>query len=159
MATVTGNYVTSAGSAVPAGAEPRVQVTPSEAATTMTGQHISLEPQTVTPNPSTGAFSFDLVPTDTVLANDFHYIVRGYYLKPNGYDSSGYTSYDTFTYRLYVGADGGTIGELIGGVRIADAWVLVALTPPPPGRQIAGSYYLNASNDPDFGTGDLYRVV
>lgn len=120
---------------------------------------ISREPVTVTPNASTGAYSFDLIPTDRVLAADFHYVVRGYYLAPTGYGVTGYTRHDVFTFRLYVGADGGPVGENVGGVRIADAWVTVSLTAPAANRQIPGSYYLNASDDPELGTGNLYRVV
>lgn len=158
MATVTGNYVTSAGTAVPAGAEPRVEATPSVAAVTVGGQTISREPQTVTPNPTTGAYTFNLIPTDQVLAADFHYIVTGYYLDSNTYGSTGNNRHDVFNFKLYVGEDGGTVGDLIGGVRIAGAWVHAAPTPPPTPQQIPGTYYLDTSDNPDS-SGDLYLVV
>lgn len=160
MATVTGNYVTSAGAPVPAGAEPRVEIEPSVAAVTVGGDAVSKEPQTVTPSASTGAFSFNVIPTDQVLAADFHYKVTGYYLAPTGYGVAGYTRHDVFNFKVYVGADGGELGELVGGVRVAGAWVHVALTPQPTNRQIPGTYYLDADlNNPDLGSGDLYLVV
>lgn len=158
MATVTGNYLTIAGSPLPSTAVPRIEVVPSVSAVTASGQVISREPVTVTPNSTTGAFSVNLLPTEDVLAADFHYLFRGYYLAPAGYGDTGHTRHDVVTFKVYVGADGGELGDLIGGVRIAGAWVYAAPVPPPAPQQIRGSYYLDTSDDPDT-SGDLYLVV
>lgn len=112
MAIVTGNYVTISGAPVPAGVEPRVQIRPSGAATTLGGSAISQEPQTVTPDAATGAFQFDVIPTVDVLQRGFHYLVTGYYLDPDLYGSSGATRHDVFNVKVFVPAGGGSIGDI-----------------------------------------------
>lgn len=163
MATVTGNYVTSAGQPLPPGAVPRVEALPSKNAVTVDGRVVSLKAQTATPDPSTGAFTFDLIPTVDVIDRDFHYLVRGYYLSPDGYDSSGYTRVELFDLKVYVPTSGGTIGELASSATPFDAWVVVDPSisdANPPEVQLAGAFYLSADlDDPTLGTGDLYKVV
>lgn len=164
MALVTGNYVTASGAPLPAGAVPQVEAVPSKNAVTVNGRIISVEPQRVTPDGTTGAFSFDLIPTVDVIDRDFHYIVRGFYLKGDGYATgSGFTRVDIFDFNVYVPTAGGTIGELASSPVPFDTWVIVdpllSDTNPPP-VQLAGALYLSADmTDPTLGTGDLYKVV
>lgn len=160
MALVTGNYVTAAGVALPAGAAPRIDVIPSKPAVTSNGRLISEKPRTVTVGAG-GAFSIDLIPTVDVLDDDFHYLIRGYYLAGDG---DG-TRVDLFEHRLYVPTQGGQIGELDGIPTdiTFDAWVFVDPTwtdANPPAMTIPGAYYLSAHpNDPALGTGTLWKAV
>ena len=165
MALVTGNYVTSAGTPLPAGAIPRIEAIPSKPAVTIDGQVISTESQTDAPNAASGAFVFNLIPTVDVLDAGFHYWIRGYYLVPNGYgEGSGYTRHDLFEQKLYVPTAGGQIGTLAApNSRPFETWVV---TDPafsdanPPYPVIAGVLYLSADLDnPELGTGDLWKAV
>ncbi|MGC5078450.1 hypothetical protein [Agrococcus sp. DT81.2] len=147
MALVTGNYVTISGAPVPAGAQPRVQIHPSTSATTLTGSAISQEPQTVTPDATTGAFTFDVIPTTDVLQRGFHYIITGYYLTPTGYGSTGHTRHDAFTVKVFVPADGGSIGDI---AVVDTAWGLAWQGPTPPASTMLW-LYTEPTFDPDSG--------
>lgn len=130
VAIVTGNYVTISGAPVPAGVQPRVQIAPSMAGSTLTGDIISQEPQTVTPNATTGAFSFDVIPTVNVLQRGFHYIVTGYYLDADTYGGTGGTRHDVFTIKVFVPTEGGQIGDIaVVDTPYGLAWQ--GSTPPP----------------------------
>lgn len=113
MAIVTGKYVTSAATPLPAGAVPQVQAIPSRSTVTVDGQTVSAREQTVTPNASTGAYSFDLIPTIDSLDRRFHYTIRGSYLDPDMYGSSGGARVDVFEFKLYVPEEGGGVGDLV----------------------------------------------
>ena len=161
MALVTGHYVLPDGNALPVSAIPKIEAIPSKPAITVGGRVISQTPQTVDPDPLTGEFTFSLTPTVDVIDSGFHYLIRGYYLKPDGYDAShGFTRRDLFEYKLYVPTEGGTIGDLVNAPgRPSQAWVIVSLTQPQ--VEIFGSYWLMADpgGDPSIGNGNLYKVV
>lgn len=157
MASVTGNYVTSAGAALPANVAPRVEAIPSMAAVAVNGRTISQRPQTVTPNTTTGAYTLELIPTVDVPDAGFHYTIRGYYLDPDMYEpGKGGGRVDVFEHKIYVPTAGGSIGDLIRLPRPIFAWVIVSLTTPP---LIPGALWLNAdpNGNPDLGTGNLYE--
>lgn len=156
MVSVTGEYVMSSGNPLPPNAVPRVEAIPSKNAVTVHGEAISAEPQTVTPNSSTGAFTLDLIPTVDVPDAGFHYLIRGYYLDPDAYGETGFTRKDIFEHKLFVPSGGGSIGDLISLPRPIFAWVIVSLTQPP--VVIPGALWLHASTtDPAAGNGNLYE--
>lgn len=161
MALVTGTYVKSDGTPLPAGTVPKIDAIPSKSAITIDGKTVSTYEQTDEPDPVTGAFTFDLIPTVDVLDAGFYYWIRGYYLRPNGYTTGeGYTRHDIFEYKLHVPTEGGAIGELVNAPgRPFEAWVVVSLTQPQ--VELHGTYWLNADpdGDPNYGNGDLYKVV
>lgn len=130
MATVTGNYVRSSGAALPVDAIPQVEAIPSKEAVTIDGRAISLTPQVVAPNSTTGAFSFNLIPTVDVVDSGFHYLIRGSYLLPDRYEGSGSVVYDMFEHKIFVPTEGGQIGSLtVVETDFGLAWQ--GSTPPP----------------------------
>lgn len=165
MVDVTGNYTTSAGTALPAGVVPRVEAIPSKPVVAVNGRMVSQRPQTATPNASTGAFTLDLIPTVDVVDEDFHYVIKGYYLDPDFYGpGEGAGRVDLFEHRLLVPTEGGSIGVLAAADRLpAVTWVLVDhtwSTTNPPRLLIPGFLYLSAHpTDPDLGTGQLWKAV
>lgn len=164
MAIVTGNYVTSAGTALPAGVVPKVEVIPSKAAVSAQGRIISQRPQEVTPDPTTGAFTLELVPTVDVPDSDFYYTVKGFYLDPHMYEpGKGGGRVDTFQHKIYVPTAGGMLGELMRTPLPILTWVLVDPAWSDtnlPQIIIPGFLYLSAHpTDPDLGTGQLWKAV
>lgn len=163
MALVTGTYVTSDGNPLPTGTVPQIEAIPSKPAITINGEAVSVKPQTVTPDPITGAFTFDLIPTVEVLDAGFFYHVRGYYLSPDGYGTGGFTRHELFDHLLYVPTEGGSIGGLAANGRPFEAWVFADpdwTETNQPQVLIPGAYYLSADlADPDLGTGDLWKAV
>lgn len=112
-ARVTGNYVTSADQPLPPGVVPYVEIVPSRNAVTTWGRAISMRPQESTIHPVTGYFQFDVIPTTRVYGDDFHYLVRGYYLDPNLYrPNEGAGRVDLFEQKLRVPTGGGHVGDL-----------------------------------------------
>lgn len=112
-ARVTGNYVTSADVPLPPGVVPRVELIPSRNAVTTWGRAISMRPQESTIHPVTGYFQFDVIPTTRIYGDDFHYLVRGFYLDPDGYGAGGgYTRRDLFEQEIRVPTGGGHVGDL-----------------------------------------------
>lgn len=162
MATVTGEFTTVHGGNFPAGAQPKVEFVPSKAAITVGGHMISTSTETVTPA-ADRTFSVNLVPTVDVIDSDFHYTVRGYFLKPTGYGGSGYSRVDVFEQKLYVPTEGGSIGALAHSGRPFESWVFVDPTwtdTNQPAVIIPGAYYLSADlTNPNVGTGDLWKAV
>lgn len=159
MALVTGNYVTTAGTALPAGAAPEIEAVPSKNAVTIDGLAVSIRSQTVTPA-ADGSFTFDLLPTVDVLDAGFHYMLRGYYLNPDGYGGGGgFSRVDLFELKLRVPTEGGSIGELATSVVAPEALTIVSLEEPP--VVIPGAWWLQADpdGDPTLGTGDYYKAV
>ena len=114
MATVTGTFVDSAGNPLPASLAPEVRVIPSKPTITIGGKTIPTREQVVTPNTTTGAYTFNLEPTTDAHDRDFYYLLRGSYKMPNGYDTNaGYTQVDVFEHKLHVPGGGGDVGYLI----------------------------------------------
>lgn len=173
MAAVTGNYVISSGQPLPSGAVPKIEAVPSKNAVTVDGRVISAEPQTVTPDSVTGAFTLDLIPTVDVLDRGFHYLIRGYYLNPDGYGSGGFTRVDLFEQTLHVPTGGGQLGELASLPGIPqEAWVFMDPTwseaDPDlgitatnlPNPILYGAVYVSADKtNPDLGTGQTWKAV
>lgn len=130
MAIVTGKYVQSDGSALPAGVVPQVEAKPSKAFITVDGRSISMREQTVTPA-SDGSYTLQLTPTVDAVERGVHYLVRGSYLVPEGYGpGSGFARHDVFEDRIVVPAEGGNIGDLTV-VRTESGLAWRGSTPPP----------------------------
>lgn len=164
MPTVTGEFTTVHGGNFPAGAQPLVEFVPSKPAVTVGGHLISTSSQEVIPSPTDRTFSVNLVATVDVIDADFHYTVRGSYLEPTGYGTSGYNKVDVFEHKIYVPTEGGNIGALAKQPgRPFESWVFVDPTwsdTVQPSVIIPGAYYLSAHvSDPDLGTGDLWKAV
>lgn len=161
MALVTGSFTTAHGGSFPSGSMPGLSFTPSMPAITVGGTVVSTFAQEVTPA-ADRSFSVDLTPTTFVSDPDFHYIVTGYYLVPDGYGGSGFTKVDVFEYRLYVPSAGGRIGELVQGGRPAEAFVFFDPTwssQNPPTVLTPGAIYVSADpTNPDLGTGQIWKV-
>lgn len=158
MALVTGKYVTSTGAPLPPNAVPLVEAVPSKNAVTIRGEAISTRVEPVSPA-ADGSWSMNLIPTVEVLDAGFHYMLRGYYLVPDGYGSGGYTRHETFEMKLLVPTLGGSIDQLMGGLVAPDVFTIVSLQEPP--VVVPGARWLHAdpNGDPDLGTGDYYRGV
>lgn len=153
MAIVTGNYLTVAGTPLPAGAVPQIGVLPSKNAVTVNGQLIATREQTVTPNATTGAFSINLIPTVDVIDGDFHYWLRGYYLLPD----AGHSVRELFRMKIQVPTGGGRLDELTGGGVPSKGWTIVSLTEPPVVIVGAGWLHADPNGDPNLGTGIYYE--
>ena len=162
MALVTGNYVDNGGEALPAGMQPRIEAVPSKPTVTLDGRAVSARPQSVSTG-ADGSFSLDLIPTVDAVDRDFFYTIRGFYLEPNGYDTTGYKKRELFEYKLPVPTEGGPVGELLAARGLPfDVWVFVDPSwtdANEPTAIIPGAYYLSADLDnPDLGTGDLWKA-
>jgi hypothetical protein len=124
-----------------------VEAVPSKNAVTINGQVISLEPQTAAPNASTGAFSLNLIPTSDVLDIGFHYLIKGYYLNPDGYGGSGFTRVDHFQQKIIVPTDGGSVGQLA----VVDTSFGIAWQGSTPPTSSMLWLYIDPTYDPDRG--------
>ena len=151
MATVTGTFVDSAGKPLPKSLLPEVRVIPSKPTITVAGKTMPTHEQAVTPNETTGAYSFDLEPTVNALDRDFHYELRGSYKMPNGYgDGVGYTRVDVFEHKIHVPTGGGHVGYLLSH-RFGNDLVYAAPLPDGPVAEKQTGFQF------DTVTGDLYQ--
>lgn len=161
-ATVTGNYFSLAGQALPTGVLPRLQFRFARRLASIHGDLVSGRWEDV-PVSASGAWSLSCIPTTHFLDRRQRLIVRGSYQDPNAFGAGqGRGVTEVFEFEVAVPEGTWPIGQLVGAPPASAAWVLadpsISLSNPP-GALAPGFLYLSGGDDPDRGTGDLYEVV